>query len=94
MQIGLNRLNHVSRNPLSWLDEMLNAVEHANFFENRATEYSMASTTGTWEEALAEPDPTAGGTLVEEQCCLKVRISPHGYFSDRKAKKWSLNARM
>ena len=38
MQIGLNRLNHVSRNPLSWLDEMLNAVEHANFFENRATE--------------------------------------------------------
>ncbi|HQU10994.1 MAG TPA: ribonucleotide-diphosphate reductase subunit beta, partial [Acidiphilium sp.] len=34
-----------------WLDEMLNAVEHANFFENRATEYSKASTVGTWEEA-------------------------------------------
>ena len=33
---------------------MLNAVEHANFFENRATEYSKASTTGTWEEAFAE----------------------------------------
>jgi ribonucleoside-diphosphate reductase beta chain len=28
-------------------------VEHANFFENRATEYSKASTTGTWEEAFA-----------------------------------------
>ena len=27
---------------------MLNAVEHANF-ENRATEYSKAATTGTWE---------------------------------------------
>jgi ribonucleoside-diphosphate reductase beta chain len=49
MQIGLNQLNHVPINPLSWLDEMLNAVEHVNFFENRATEYSMASTTGTWE---------------------------------------------
>ena len=35
------------------LDEMLNAVEHANFFENRATEYSRASTIGTWEEAFA-----------------------------------------
>jgi len=31
---------------------MLNAVEHANFFENRATEYSRASTVGTWEEAF------------------------------------------
>jgi ribonucleoside-diphosphate reductase beta chain len=33
---------------------MLNAVEHTNFFENRATEYSKASTTGTWEEAFAK----------------------------------------
>jgi ribonucleoside-diphosphate reductase beta chain len=32
---------------------MLNAVEHANFFENRATEYSRASTEGSWEEAFA-----------------------------------------
>ena len=40
--------------PLPWLDEMLNAVEHTNFFENRATEYSKASTGGTWEEAFAE----------------------------------------
>jgi ribonucleoside-diphosphate reductase beta chain len=39
---------------------MLNAVEHANFFENRATEYSRASTTGTWEEAFADAtDPTS-----------------------------------
>jgi len=43
----------VERNPLPWLDEMLNAVEHTNFFENRATEYSKASTTGSWEEAFA-----------------------------------------
>ncbi|MCA3405997.1 MAG: ribonucleotide-diphosphate reductase subunit beta, partial [Roseomonas sp.] len=35
-------------------DEMLNAVEHANFFENRATEYSKASTAGSWEEAFAD----------------------------------------
>ena len=43
----------IDTNPLPWMDEMLNAVEHTNFFENRATEYSKASTTGTWEEAFA-----------------------------------------
>jgi ribonucleoside-diphosphate reductase beta chain len=53
IQLGLNPLFHVESNPLPWLDEMLNAVEHTNFFENRATEYSKASTVGTWEEAFA-----------------------------------------
>jgi ribonucleoside-diphosphate reductase beta chain len=55
MQLGLNRLYHLARNPLPWLDEMLNAVEHTNFFENRATEYSKASTVGSWEDAFASP---------------------------------------
>ena len=64
-QLGLNPLFHVEKNPLPWLDEMLNAVEHANFFENRSTEYSKASTTGSWEDAFAEftpgnePDPVS-----------------------------------
>ena len=40
-------------NPLTWLDTMLNAVEHMNFFEGRATEYSKASTQGTWTEAFS-----------------------------------------
>jgi ribonucleoside-diphosphate reductase beta chain len=34
------------------MEEMLNGVEHANFFENRATEYSKAATRGTWDEAF------------------------------------------
>lgn len=54
MQLGLDPLFHVERNPLPWLDDMLNAVEHANFFENRSTEYSRASTRGTWEEAFED----------------------------------------
>ena len=54
VQLGLSPIYDVARNPLPWLDDMLNAVEHANFFENRATEYSRASTTGTWEEAFAD----------------------------------------
>ena len=51
MQLGLEPIYRVEKNPLPWLDDMLNAVEHANFFENRATEYSRASTQGAWEEA-------------------------------------------
>ncbi len=52
MQLGLPAMYHVGKNPLPWLDEILNGVEHANFFENRATEYSKASTRGSWEEAF------------------------------------------
>ncbi len=53
-QLGLDPIYHVAKNPLPWLDEMLGAIEHTNFFENRATEYSKASTEGTWEEAFAD----------------------------------------
>ena len=53
-QLGLQALFHVEKNPLPWLDDMLNAVEHANFFENRSTEYSKASTIGSWEDAFAD----------------------------------------
>ena len=49
---SLDPLYRIERNPLPWMDEMLNGVEHANFFENRATEYSKAATIGTWEEAF------------------------------------------
>ena len=52
MQLGLQPMHHIKKNPFPWLDEMLNGVEHANFFENRATEYSKAATRGTWDEAF------------------------------------------
>lgn len=51
-QLGLDTLYDIDKNPLPWMDEMLNAVEFTNFFENRATEYSRAATEGTWEEAF------------------------------------------
>lgn len=53
VQLGLNPIYQRVENPLPWMDEILNGVEHTNFFENRSTEYSKASTTGTWEEAFA-----------------------------------------
>ena len=51
-QLNLQPIYNIGNNPLPWIDVMLNGVEHANFFENRATEYSKASTKGTWDEAF------------------------------------------
>ena len=54
LQAGFNLFIYdINKNPLTWLDTMLNAVEHMNFFEGRATEYSKASTKGTWAEAFS-----------------------------------------
>ena len=49
LQLGLKPNYGVKENPLPWYDEMLNAVTHTNFFENRVTEYSKGTLTGTWE---------------------------------------------
>ena len=51
-QLGLPHLYNVEKNPLPWMDEMLNAVEHTNFFEGRSTEYSRAATKGSWSETF------------------------------------------
>jgi ribonucleoside-diphosphate reductase beta chain len=47
-QLELPELYGVRENPLPWLQSMLSGVEHANFFEARATEYSKAATKGAW----------------------------------------------
>ena len=46
LQLGLKPNFEAKTNPLPWLDWVLNGVEHANFFENRATEYTKANLTG------------------------------------------------
>ena len=48
--LGMKKIFHSTINPLPWLDYMINAVEHTNFFENRATEYARASTSGNWQD--------------------------------------------
>ncbi len=69
-QLGLEPLYHIEKNPLPWLDEMLNAIEHTNFFENRATEYSKASTEGSWEDAFAD------GTFTSTQPEGTIELNP------------------
>ena len=50
-QLELPAVYGVKENPLPWLQVLLSGVEHANFFEARATEYSKAATRGRWDGA-------------------------------------------
>jgi len=50
-QLALPALYGVKEHPLPWLTAQLNGVEHANFFETRATEYAKAATGGAWHGA-------------------------------------------
>ena len=58
-QLNLEPVFGLEKNPLPWMDQMLNGAEHTNFFENRATEYSRASTEGSWEDVF-DKDVFAG----------------------------------
>lgn len=58
-QLNLDAVFGIEKNPLPWMDEMLNGAEHTNFFENRATEYSKSSTQGSWETVF-EADVFSG----------------------------------
>jgi len=48
--LGMKAIFHSTVNPLPWIDTQVNAVEHTNFFENRATEYAKSSTQGNWQD--------------------------------------------
>ena len=50
-QLELPEVYGVKENPLPWLQPLISGVEHANFFEARATEYSKAATRGQWHGA-------------------------------------------
>ena len=50
ISLGLKGIMKVKKNPLPWVEEMINAPIHTNFFENRATDYAKAAHKGTWED--------------------------------------------
>jgi ribonucleoside-diphosphate reductase beta chain len=58
--LGLNSIYEVEKNPLVWLDYIMNGVEHANFFENRATEYAKGALTGSWADVWASASDKGG----------------------------------
>lgn len=49
-QLHIEPLYGITENPLPWMDTILNGVEFAAFFEQRATEYSKGATEGEWQD--------------------------------------------
>lgn len=58
IQLGLKPIYGVKENVLEWIDEMMTAHTHTNFFEGRATEYSKGGVVGwnnsPWDFASQE----------------------------------------
>ena len=50
ISLGLKGVFKVKKNPLPWVEEMINAPTHTNFFENRATDYAKGALSGDWME--------------------------------------------
>jgi len=50
ISMGMKGIFKVKKNPLPWVEEMINAPTHTNFFENRSTDYATAALSGSWEE--------------------------------------------
>jgi len=53
ISLGLKGINKVKKNPLPWVETMINAPIHTNFFENRATDYAKGALSGSWEDVWA-----------------------------------------
>ena len=53
ISLGLKGIFKVKKNPLPWVEEMINAPTHTNFFENRATDYAKGALSGDWADVWA-----------------------------------------
>jgi ribonucleoside-diphosphate reductase beta chain len=50
ISMGMKGIFKVKKNPLPWVEEMINSPIHGNFFENRVTDYAKGALSGTWDD--------------------------------------------
>jgi len=48
--LGMKGIFKRKKNPLPWVEEMINAPVHGNFFENRVTDYAKGALGGSWSD--------------------------------------------
>jgi ribonucleoside-diphosphate reductase beta chain len=53
ISLGLKGIFKVKKNPLPWVEEMINSPIHGNFFENRVTDYAKGALQGSWSDVWA-----------------------------------------
>jgi len=54
ISMSMKGIFKVKKNPLPWVETMLNAPGHTNFFENRATDYAKGTLSGNWSDVWAQ----------------------------------------
>lgn len=54
ISMGLKGIFKIKKNPLPWVDEMINVPIHGNFFENRVTDYAKGAIQGSWGDVWAQ----------------------------------------
>jgi ribonucleotide reductase beta subunit family protein with ferritin-like domain len=52
--LGLKGINKVKKNPLPWVETMINSPTHTNFFEQRSTDYAKGALSGSWSDVWAQ----------------------------------------
>ncbi len=50
ISLGLKGIFKVKKNPLPWVEEMVNSPVHGNCFENRVTDYAKGALSGSWDD--------------------------------------------
>lgn len=65
--LGLRGIFKRKHNPIPWVDEILNGIEHSNFFEARATDYSKGATTGSWDKVWGGFDELENKTFIKQE---------------------------
>lgn len=50
ISMGMKGIFKVKKNPLLWVEEMINAPIHGNFFESRVTDYAKGALSGKWDD--------------------------------------------
>ena len=53
ISLGMRGIFKVKKNPVPWVEEMINAPTHTNFFENRSTDYARGALGGDWADVWA-----------------------------------------
>jgi ribonucleoside-diphosphate reductase beta chain len=53
ISLGLKGIFKVKKNPLLWVETMINAPGHTSFFENRSTDYAKGALSGDWGDVWA-----------------------------------------
>ena len=54
ISMGLKGIFKVKRNNLKWVDQMINAPVHGNFFENKVMDYAKGAMQGDWSDVWAK----------------------------------------